>query len=381
MADEGEPVTVFKNINNEKKKNRMRVVCPICRHLYNIDCAKLPLDRKVSFPCKACKGTIKLDLRSKPATDGLSVPIQTSKDNRAKGFLRSTPTPESKAKSRALKNAILQDFMGVLPPMPQVVLKAQEIMSDPDSSLKELASVIATDQAISVRILKLANSAYYGLAGKVTSIGHASVLLGITILGEIVMMAGTSNMLSKTLKGYRVESEDMWRHSLAVGIGSRLIASRKIPELANDAFVAGLIHDSGKIMLDEHVLKRRKSFEECMKDGQQAFFEAEQQILGFDHSEIGSEVCKSWGIPEILTAAVRYHHYPSRSQGNELAHIVHMADSMAIRSGIGIGIVGIPCQVDDNTMEFLGLQEEEMSSIMDQVVQAVEKITGQMDNS
>jgi len=374
-------VTVIKNINNEKKKDRMRVECPNCRHLYNIDCTKLPVGRKVTFPCKACKEPINLDLRSKPATDDLSLPFRASKDNPAEGSLRSTPTPESKAKSRALKNAVLQDFMGVLPSMPQVVLKAQEVMSDPDSSFKELASVIATDQAISVRILKLANSAYYGLAGKVTSIGHASVLLGMRIFGEIVIMAGTSNMLSKTLKGYRVESEDMWRHSLAVGIGSRLIASRKAPELANDAFVAGLIHDSGKIMLDEHVLKRRKSFEECMKDGQQPFFEVEQRILGFDHSEIGAEVFKSWGIPEILTAAVRYHHYPSRSQDNDLAHIVHMADFLAIQSGMGTGIDSMQCQVEDKTMEYLNLQEGDYNSIKEKVVEYVEKITGQMNNS
>ncbi|MCD6296971.1 MAG: HDOD domain-containing protein [Deltaproteobacteria bacterium] len=374
-------MSVIQNINGEKRKDRMKVICPNCRQLYNIDCEKLPFGRNVTFPCRACKELINIDLRSKPATDGLPVSAQTSKDNRAEGPLQSTPTPENKAKTRALKNAILQDFMGVLPALPQVVLKAQEIMSDPDSSFKELASVIATDQAISVRILKLANSAYYGLSGKVTSIGHASVLLGITILGEIVMMAGTSNMLSKALKGYRVKSEDMWRHSLAVGIASRLIAARKTPELANDAFVAGLIHDSGKIMLDEHVLKKRKYFEEYMKDGQHAFFEAEQRILGFDHSEIGAEVCKGWGIPEILTAAVRYHHYPSMSQDNDLAHIVHMADFLAIQSDMGTDMDGTQCQVEDKTMEFLGLQEKEMRSIMDQVVQAVEKITGQMNNS
>ena len=373
-------MSVIKNINSEKNKDRMKVVCPNCRKVYYIDCKKLHVGMNVSFPCKACKELINLNLRSKPATDGLPISIQTSKDNRAEGPLRSAPTPESKEKTRALKNAILQDFMGVLPAMPQVVLKAQEIMSDPDSSFKKLASVIATDQAISVRILKLANSAYYGLSGKVTSIGHASVLLGITILGEIVMMAGTSNMLSKALKGYRVGSEDMWRHSLAVGIGSRLIAGRTTPELANDAFVAGLIHDSGKIMLDDHVLKRREAFEEYMKDGQHAFFEAEQRILGFDHSEIGSEVCKSWGIPELLTDAVRYHHYPSMSQDNDLAHIVHVADFLAIQSGMGTGSENTKCKVEDKTMEFLGLKEGDMSTIMDQVVQAVEKITGQMNN-
>lgn len=374
-------MTVIKNINNETEKGRMKVLCPNCRHLYNIDCAKLPLGRKVSFPCKACKGTIKLDLRSKPATDDLSVSPQTSKDNGAEKSLQSTPQSDGKQESQALKKGILQGLMGVLPPMPQVVMKAQEILSDPDSGLKELASVIATDPAISVRILKIANSAYYGLAGKVTSIGHASVLLGGKTLGEIVMMAGTSNLLGKTLKGYGVKSEDIWRHSLAVGIGSRLIANIKKPDLVNDAFMAGLIHDSGKIMLDDHVLKRRKAFEDLMMDRKKTLYEVEQQVLGLDHSEIGCEVCKCWGIPELLTSAVRYHHYPSMSQDNALAHILHMADFLAIQSDMGTGMDSTQCQVEDKTREFLDLQEGDYKKIKQKVVEYVEKITGQMDNS
>jgi HD-like signal output (HDOD) protein len=349
--------------------------------LYNIDCAKLPSCRKVSFPCKACKGTIKLDLRSKPAKDDLSVSIQAPKDNGAVKPLQPASQSGGNQESQVLKKKILQDLMGVLPPMPQVVLKAQEILSNPDSSIKELASVIATDPAISVRILKMANSAYFGLAGKVTSIGHASVLLGGKILGEIVMMAGTSNLLSKTLKGYGVESEDIWRHSLAVGIGSRLIANIKKPDLINDAFMAGLIHDSGKIMLDDHVVKRKKEFEDLMMDPEKTFYEVEQQLLGLDHSEIGYEVCKCWGIPEILTAAVRYHHNPCRSQDNDLAHIVHMADFLAIQSDMGAGVDLTQCRVGDKTREFLDLKERDYDGIKQKVVEYVEKITGQMNNS
>ncbi len=374
-------MTAIKNSNNEEMKDRMRFLCPNCRHLYSIDCAKLPIGRKISFPCKACKGTIKLDLRSKVSTNSLPISTQTSKDNQSEGILGSTPQSESKEEIQALKKKILQGLMGVLPPMPQVVLKAQEILSDPDSSLKKLASVIATDPAISVRILKMANSAYFGLAGKVTSIGHASVLLGGKTLGEIVMMAGTSNLLSKTLKGYGVKSEDLWRHSLAVGIGSRLIANIKKPDLVNDAFMAGLIHDSGKIMLDEHVLKRRQAFEGLMMDRNKTFCEVEQQILGLDHSEIGYEVCKCWGIPEILTSAVRYHHYPSVSQDNDLAHIVHMADFLAIQSDMGTGMDPTQFQVEEKTLEFLDLQEEDYDDIKQKVVEYVERITGEMNNS
>lgn len=206
-------------------------------------------------------------------------------------------------------------------------------------------------------------------------------MLGGKTLGEIVMMAGTSNLLSKTLRGYGVNSEDIWRHSLAVGIGSRLIANIKRPDLANDAFMAGLIHDSGKIMLDDHVLKRKKAFEELMMDTGKTFYEVEQQVLGLDHSEIGYEVCKCWGIPEILTSAVRYHHYPSSSQDNDLAHILHMADFLAIQSDMGTGIDITQCHIEDKSMEFLDLQEGDYDIIKQKVVEYVEKITGQVNDA
>ena len=374
-------MTDIKTVNIKKRTDRRTVQCPNCQHLYHIDCAKIPSGKKVSFPCKACKHIIKLDVRPKPVDQGLCVSTQTSKENRAEGPLRSTPQSDIKQESQALKKKILQDLMGVLPPMPQVVLKAQEILSDPDSSLKELASVIATDPAISVRILKMANSAYYGLAGKVTSIGHASVLLGGKTLGEIVMMAGTSNLLSKTLKGYGVNSDELWRHSLAVGIGSRLIANTMSPELVNDAFMAGLIHDSGKIMLDDHVFKRKKMFEGLMMDFEKTFCEVEQEVLGLDHSEIGYEVCKCWGIPEILTSAVRYHHYPSESEDNELAHILHMADFLAVQSDLGTCVDKSQYHLEEKTKKFLGLQEGDYEGIKQKVVEYVEKITGQVGDA
>ena len=152
--------------------------------------------------------------------------------------------------ARSLKKRIQMSLLGFLPSMPQVLFKAQEVMSNPMFSFKELAGLIATDAGLSVRVLKLANSAYYGLAGKVTSVGHASVLLGSKILGEIIVMAGIFNLLGGRLKGYGLDSGDLWRHSMAVGLGARIIAKEKYPHRADDAFTAGIIHDAGKIMLD-----------------------------------------------------------------------------------------------------------------------------------
>jgi len=191
-------------------------------------------------------------------------------------------------------------------------------MANPNSDYKKLAELLETDQAIAAKVLKLANSSYYGMNGKVSSIQHAAVVLGHKALGELISMGGTASILGNTLEGYGLEVGDLWRHSLGVAFGSRIIPNRKNPALSNDAFASGLIHDSGKLILDPHILERKEVFNEFMADGLQSFLAAEKQILEFDHSEIASEACKNWNIPQALTVAIRYHHYPSRSQGNEL---------------------------------------------------------------
>ena len=261
-----------------------------------------------------------------------------------------------------------------LPSMPHIVPQALEIISAEDSSLKALARVIETDPVIAAKTLKLANSAYYGTRSKVSLLQKATVLLGNKNVADIIFMAATSSLLDKTLKGYGMESGDLWRHSLSVAFGSRIISSKTAPDLVDDAFAAGLLHDIGKVALDRYILERKAAFDELVKDGRHSFIEAEAQILGVDHSEITSEMCMNWRIPEALCRAIRYCPYPSRSQGNELAYIVHIADTIAKRSEIGIGVKDIIYLMEDGAIEFLSLKAEDLKHIMDEMVEAVEKV-------
>ncbi|MBN2125550.1 MAG: HDOD domain-containing protein [Deltaproteobacteria bacterium] len=268
--------------------------------------------------------------------------------------------------------------MSELPPMPRTVFKAQEILRDPNSSFEELAKILETDQAVAARVLKLANSAYYGLVGQVSSLQHASVVLGYKTLEELITMAGASKLLGEKMEGYGLGAGDMWQHSLGVAVGSKIIAGRRNPGLANDAFAAGLIHDAGKLVLEPSVLERAGAFREFMADGSVSFLQAEKEILGFDHAEIASELCRAWHVPNALSKAVRYHHYPSRSAGDELTCIVHVADAIAMMSGIGTGIDGMLYELEESATTLLGFQEEDFGLIMVEMVEAVQKISGEM---
>ena len=357
----------------------MRVECPNCSKSYKIPDERIPIGKKITFPCPACKYRICLDLRSKSKPgDDISCQSHPSKKMKHEATDRSLPSTEKKIHGNNLKKKILKALTD-LPPMPQVLSKAREIMARSHSSFKEIGNVLETDQAIAARVLKLANSAYYGLSGMVSSIQHAAVVLGHEKLGEIITLAGTSSFLGKKLKGYGLESGDLWRHSLAVAYGSKIIASRRNPKLANDAFSAGLFHDAGKIILDPYIFENKEAFNEQIKNHQKTFQSAEKKILGFDHSDIASEFCMKWNIPESLSIAIKYHHEPSLSQENELAYILNMANSIAIMTGIGTNTDNaLLNQVDEKTIEFLNLADEDVDKIKIEVEELIEKIVNEI---
>ncbi len=342
----------------------MKITCPNCQVSFNLPSEKLPIGKKVSFSCPKCKGKIKLDLRSKPTEDE-TIQIE--------GPISTEPNKEDKEHGEELKEKILRK-LDDLPAMPQVVLKAREIMANPDSGVSDVVKVLETDQAITTKILKTANSAFYGLPGQISDIQHASVVLGYATLGELITFAASSDLLDRILKGYGLISGVLWKHSLSVAIGSRIIAKKKNVALKETAFSTGLIHDCGKLVLDKYVQERKEAFDAIMEHGQETFMKAEEKIFGFSHAEIGFEVCKHWGIPDEVSLAIKHHHSPAKSEKNELAYIVYMADAIVnladAMTNMGVENTDIEMlmyMVDDKAMEFMGIQETEISPIIDEI--------------
>lgn len=369
--------TALKKHFKTGNRQPMRFECVSCKKVYNVPDEKLPSKKEVAFPCPNCKSLIHLVLKpdAGAAAESGSLLAEIPKD--AAG---GTDTAE-------LKRRVLQKLKD-LPPMPQIVFKARQIIGDPNSDMGELATLLESDQAIAAKVLRLANSAYYGLSGKVSSIRHASALLGYKTLGQLISMAAASQLMGKVLRGYGWSAEDSWEHSLAVATGSKILALRNNPDLENDAFAAGLIHDAGKLILEPHVFDRMDKFDKYTEGGRRTMLSAEQKILGFDHAEIGHEVCKHWKIPETIAEAIRCHHQPGLSDGHELAYIVAMADGIANLSKAmqemdntlagQDGIAGFLYMIDDEIMEHLKLTEDDVPHILETVEQAVQRIAEEM---
>jgi HD-like signal output (HDOD) protein len=349
----------------------MKIECPTCRNVNRLS-GNLMVTRTegLEVNCPKCKTLIKLYVLAKSANDSTQ---QTAYDPFGDQIEPASVDAGKHAGNYALKTKILRNLVN-LPPMPHIILKAKEIMDDPNSSLKDLAGVIETDQAIVARVLTLANSAYYGVSGMVSSIQHASVLLGQKALGELITISASSRLLSKRLKGYKVEPEALWKHSLAVAFGSKILAQHMAPDLADDAFVAGLLHDAGKIILDPYVFERKDDFAKCVDDGRKSFLKAEQEVLGFDHAEIMSRATRFWRFSETQSVAIRFHHYPSVSEKNQLAYVVHLANYLANTCELGAGGDAAKPELEPGVMKFLGMPEEGLGDIINEMIDSVAKL-------
>jgi HD-like signal output (HDOD) protein len=328
----------------------MRIECPECRVVTAVS-NDLIVTRKraLELICSKCKSDIHIQLFLPAATKQDNLYAPPSDDSLTRLTFSNAETEED-LEILSLKSKILRSLVE-LPPMPNIILKAREIIEDPHSSLKDLSAVIEHDQAIVARVLALANSAYYGLSGMVSSIQHASILLGQKTLSELITIAASSRLLSKKLKGYELDPGDLWQ-----------------------AFIAGLLHDAGKIILDPYILERKKEFKKLLKEGEHVFVEAEKEILGFDHAEVMSRAARFWRYPETQSTAIRYHHYPLRAGNNDLAFIVHFADYAAIKAGFYSEDTASAPEIDPQTLDHLGFQKEELNPIIAEIAEDVEKL-------
>ncbi|CAB1063851.1 HDIG domain protein [Olavius sp. associated proteobacterium Delta 1] len=341
----------------------MEAVCDGCQNKHKSKDELLSGISKHVCNCRSRDENVKIDTE-------LDQIAATSRDER-ESSTRACQS-ETAQNQEELKYRIIQSIKD-LPPMPQVVIDLQHIISDPNSDISHLTGVIETDQAIAAKVLKMANSAFYGMSGKISSIHQASILLGYHTLGEIVTMAGTADILSGSMPGYGYDSQELWKHSLSVAFTAKMIAEIKNKDLIHEAHTAGLIHDVGKIILDRHIRQNMDQISVYMVQEEKTFLEAERYIFGFDHAEIASEVCQTWNIPENISLAIGSHHQPSISNGDELSYVIHMADYVATMGGISYDDDETFSELETGTMDFIGVRQDEISGIMLKVLEAVDQ--------
>jgi putative nucleotidyltransferase with HDIG domain len=240
--------------------------------------------------------------------------------------------PENIGEDKAAKLIALTDE---LPPMPHVVGQALKIIADPESSLEALATVLAQDQSLLAMIIKVSNSALYSTGQEVSSLQTAITKLGVNIVRSLVLTASTQSVFPKDDVKIGRFGKALWGHSKECGLAARRLAQVIGYPDPEEAFVGGLLHDIGRLAILMGYPEEYTEIDRLNCSGQKGLIQAEQDILGFDHTVIGQMLAQKWRMPSALLACVEQHHRPQEATDNflTLANITAMADYLSIQVG------------------------------------------------
>ena len=245
-----------------------------------------------------------------------------------------------------------------IPALPMIVNDIMTITEDPDSTIQDIEKTIMKDQSLTARILRLANSAHYGYPRRISTISEASVLLGFQAIRSIALTASVNGLLMKEVKGYGLEESQLWKQSQSTAIIARHIAKKVRFSKIDQAYVAGLLRDIGKVVVSYYLTENFKQIMDMVENKNMSFLDAEEQVLGFHHGQVGAHVAKKWNLPDDLVEAIAYHHSPEKATTNfKLTSIIHVADAIVMMMGIGLGVDGMTYNLSQEALEVLGIDE------------------------
>jgi len=250
-----------------------------------------------------------------------------------------------------------------LPSIPDVASKIINMVNDPDVSFKKVADEISKDQSMTTNILKLSNSAYFSKGKEITSIDRAIITLGLKEVKDIVIVLATKPVLDKPVIGYDLSKGDLWKQGLLVGTLSKKIALKKNrKDLADIVFTGGLIHNVGKLIMALYVQNTYKDIMYEVTTKNIPFDVAEKEIMGYNHQEIGEKILAKWNFPSVLRSIVRYYSNPADAPDENKFEVslVHIANSLSLMAGIGIGSDGLYHEMNNKAIENVKINASEL---------------------
>ena len=223
-----------------------------------------------------------------------------------------------------------------LPAMPQVASKVLELSSDPNTSAKQLQQVISDDQAMTGRILKIANSAMYSCSRKVKTLTEAIVMLGFNSIRSLVVTSAARNLYNTRNSRTGLKERLLWEHSIGAAFAARMLAAERTPGLAEEAFLAGLMHDIGKLVLNLRVPEQFDEIVQVVYNESRPFHVTETEILGYDHTHVGALLVNKWKLSPLLESVILHHHNPdAMTADNQLLLYLDLANKLCKKMGIG----------------------------------------------
>jgi putative nucleotidyltransferase with HDIG domain len=270
--------------------------------------------------------------------------------------------------SKAEKIKSITKKIHSLPTLPPVVRKLTTVVESPDVTAQEVGKLISADQVLSAKVLRLVNSPFYGFPGRISSISHAVILLGFNVIKGVVLSASVFDIMEKSMVG-------LWEHSLGSAIISGAISRKLGLSEPEEISTAALLHDIGKVLVRVSLSADYDRITRIVEAKGCSFREAEIEVLGVDHADIGTWLSEEWGLPEKLIVPVSYHHEPARAPRlKERVIVVHIADSLVRAFGVGYGGDRWVGKISKEAWEFIGMPQIDLPQIMRKILADLEEV-------
>lgn len=257
--------------------------------------------------------------------------------------------------------------LGELPAMSHVASQVIQVVSDPDASAKDLQNIIEKDQALTSQILKISNSAMFGLMREVRTLTHAIMILGFSTIRSVVIASSSKHLYRGGKTGFKEQL--LWLHSVSTALISRFLALKFSKTNAEEAFIGGLMHDVGKTILNKKCPNEYTEIIQEAYNGELPFIEAEKKHLSFDHTEVGSLLIRKWNLSESLEEAVKWHHQPMRATDTNktLTALIGLANQIAVDLEFGIEKGETVLHQREETLAMFKMDEDSYQKLKEEV--------------
>lgn len=240
---------------------------------------------------------------------------------------------------------------------PNVYIKLKKTLDDPRSSFKEFSVIIGNDPSLSARLLKIVNSAFYGLDTKVETITHALGVIGTEQLTDLVLATSVTEQFSGIPKKL-VNMDLFWRHSIACGVTAKIIAEWMGECNLESYYLAGMLHDIGSLIIYKKFPEQAEKVLTRCKENKEFLFDVEREVFGSSHAKVGGKLLKGWGLPASLCEPVTFHHRPKKAKNHALmTKIIHVADSIVDEMRLGTSGEALANPVKEEILKELGFDE------------------------
>ena len=257
-----------------------------------------------------------------------------------------------------------------LPTLPKVLEEVSKLVQNPNTTIEAIAKVISRDQVLSAKVIKMVNSPVYGFPGRISSIQHSLVLLGINVIRGVIISTSVFDVMSKAMEG-------LWEHSVGCALATGLVARKAGLKDPEEYSVCGLLHDLGKVVAAVQLPDLHKAVGETVRTQDLRWLEAERAVLGFGHDRINAWLAEHWHLPGNIKEAMSAHHFPERAQlYPQHAAAVHLGDFIVRIFEYGSGGDDQAVPLSAQALKTLGIKLSDLDSVLDGFAENLAEVSG-----